>query len=71
MPENYNIFYIDLPNKIYGFTLYDKADDFYSIYLNSRHSYYENQKAFEHEMNHIILGDLKRPVDINKIEYVR
>lgn len=71
MPDNYNIFYANLPNKVFGFTLYNGEDDFYSIYLNARHSYYENQKTLRHELNHILCGDLIRNVNINEIEHVR
>lgn len=71
MPENYTIFYVNLPNKVFGFTVYSSEDDYYSIFLNSRHSWYEQQKTLDHELNHILCGDLIRNVNINEIEYVR
>lgn len=71
MPDNYTINYMDLPYKVFGFTLYDKADDFYTIYLNSRHSEFEQRKTLKHEMNHILCGDLVSDVNINEIEFMR
>lgn len=71
MPENYTINYLNLPYKIFGFTLYDGAEDYYTIYINLRHSYQEQKKAIKHELNHILYGDLLHNVDVNEIEFLR
>ena len=71
MPDNYTISYLNLPYKVFGFTIYDGEDDFYTIYLNSRHSIFEQEKTFRHELNHILCGDLRQNVNINEIEFIR
>lgn len=71
MPDNYTITYMNMPFKIFGFTLYDGNDDYYTIFVNARHSFYEQQKTLKHELNHIIQGDLKSNVNINEIEFCR
>lgn len=71
MPDNYTVFYINLPPKIFGFTIYNGEDDYYTIYLNAKHSYYEQEKTFKHELKHILCGDLSNIVNVNEIEFLR
>ena len=53
MVENFITVYENLPFKINGFVMYDAADDYYTIVLNSRQSFWKNKKTFEHEIGHI------------------
>lgn len=58
--------YIDLPCTIRGMTVCEH--DFYSVYINARLSYEEQQKAVKHELTHINRGDFTRDVSISCIE---
>lgn len=71
MPDNYTINYTNLPYKVFGFTIYNGEEDFYSIFVNIRHSYAEQMKTIKHELNHIINGDCREFVRVNDIEYIR
>ena len=53
---DYCIRFIDLPYDINGITVED-ADGFYNVYINTRISYYEQQKAVVHELTHIARDD--------------
>ncbi len=65
MVENITTIYKNLPCKVGGFTMYDAADDYYTIVLNSRWSMFKNKETFEHEIRHIINGDFLK---IKKVE---
>lgn len=71
MPDNYTVIYKNLPYKIFGFTIYNGEDDYYTIYINIRHSVIEQKRTFKHEINHIISNDFKRIVNVNNIEFLR
>ena len=66
--DNINVIYMNMPCKIKGFTVYNTAEDFYTIALNTRHSSSQNQKTYEHELSHIINGDFYSDASINLIE---
>lgn len=70
MPENYNVVCENLPYKIKGFIMYDAADDYYTIVLNSRSSYQNNQETFKHELEHIINDDFHNYRDVSLLEAV-
>lgn len=69
--DNFIVIFENLPWKIKGFTVYDAADGYYTIVLNARISYEEQQLTFKHEINHIKNEDLLRPVDVGLVEYAR
>ncbi len=66
--DNINIIYMNMPCKIKGYVAYNTADDYYTIVLNSRLSFSQNQQTFEHEMKHIKNGDFFSDANINLIE---
>lgn len=70
MPENYIVVCENLPYKISGFIMYDAADDYYTIVLNSRASYQKNRETFEHELKHIINGDFHNYRNVGLLEAV-
>lgn len=70
MVENYIVVSENLPYKISGFIMYDAADDYYTIVLNSRASYEKNQETFKHEIEHIINGDFHNCRDVAMLEAV-
>lgn len=70
MPENYIVIYETLPHKINGFVMYDAADDYYTIVLNSRSSYSQNKKTFNHEIKHILNKDFHNFRDVGLLEAV-
>ena len=68
MVENYIVTYENLPFKVSGFIMYDSADDYYTIVLNSRLSHWSNKRTFEHELGHILNGDFYRVKDVEVLE---
>ena len=44
--------------------------DYYTIVLNSRSSYEQNRKTFEHEIQHILNNDFSNYRDVNSLEAV-
>lgn len=70
MVENYITIFRNLPYKINGFIIYDAEDDYYTIVLNSRSSYEQNRKTFEHEIQHILNNDFSNYRDVNSLEAV-
>lgn len=53
---DYYIRFITLPQSIHGMTVRDR-DGFYNIYINDRQSVDAQQRAIDHEINHIRSGD--------------
>lgn len=70
MVENYITIFRNLPYKINGFIIYDAEDDYYTIVLNSRSSYEQNRKTFEHEIQHILNNDFSNYRDVNLLEAI-
>lgn len=68
MIDNYIMVYRSLPFKINGFIMYDAADDYYTIVLNSRLSFSENKQTFEHELQHILNGDFFKIKNVGILE---
>lgn len=66
--NNYNVVYLNLPVTVKGFSLYDAADDYYTIVLNNRLSKLCNKKTFEHEIGHILNGDFTKNKTVGIIE---
>lgn len=58
---------IDLPVTVQGFTAVDE-DGFFSIYINSRLSKCEQEKALMHEYNHILANDVYNNIPIEDAE---
>lgn len=63
--------FIDLPNRVNAFTLFDDENEFYNIYVNQKLTKYEQKKAVKHELEHIEKGHFKRfcDQDVNEIEW--
>jgi hypothetical protein len=59
---------MNMPCKIKGYVAYSSTDDYYTIVLNSRLSFFQNKQTFEHEMVHIKNGDFFSNAGINLIE---
>ncbi len=58
--------YLQLPSRIKG-QVRKNEDDSYTIILNSRLSYEQNVKTFEHEIAHIKNDDFSK-LDVDEIE---
>ena len=71
MIDNYNTVYENLPNKIKGFVLYNSAEDFYTIVLNSRASHEANKITLEHELSHIANNDFHKCQTVTLLEAIR
>lgn len=68
MYENYQIKYLNLPITVKGFTLYDGADDYYTIVLNCKYSYDSMRQTFLHEIKHIARDDFHSNKSTAEIE---
>ena len=66
--DDYMVIYKNLPHKVHAFTMYNAAEGYYTIVLNSRISYDCAQKAFKHEIRHILGNDFVIDKNVNKIE---
>jgi hypothetical protein len=58
--------FLQMPYRVKGFVRQNE-DDTYTIVLNSRLSYEQNVKTYEHEISHIVKGDFSKS-DVNQIE---
>ena len=63
---DYTCRYVDLPYSVKGFVVRD-ADDFCTIYINTRHSLETQHLTYKHELNHLISED-HQDYDVDKIE---
>lgn len=68
MVDNYNTIFMKLPCKVSGFIMYDSADDYYTIVLNSRSTYEQNRKTFLHEIQHILNKDFLYSKNVGVLE---
>lgn len=57
----------DLPCGINGMTIMD-SDGNYNVYINARLSWYDQKKAYEHEMTHIKRDDFYNDLPIWQAE---
>lgn len=53
---------MDMPISVKALIGYDPVDDFYTIYINARHSQSQQLQAYFHEMEHIDQDDLNSPM---------
>lgn len=67
--SEYCIRYVEMPYKINAFTV--KADGFYNIYVNTRHSCEQNKQSILHELEHINNGDFDCFDCVDIIEKIR
>lgn len=65
--ENIRTVSQDLPTTIDGFTVASN-DDWYTIFINDKLSPEQKQKAYEHELEHILCGDFSKET-VSNIEY--
>ena len=66
--EDYiRVIYVDMPITIKAYTIPD-GFGYYNVYLNSRHSYEQNEISFHHELFHIKNGDYDKQISIGLIE---
>lgn len=68
MCQNFQTIYKNLPYSVRGFTVYDGADDFYTIVINCRYGFEAMKKTFYHELNHINRKDIYSTKSIEEIE---
>ena len=64
--RDYACRYMDLPHSVKGFVLKDE-EDFYTIYINARHSDKIQKETIKHELSHILRDDFLDE-DCDKIE---
>lgn len=64
-PDSIRIVMMDLPVSVHGFVVSD-GFDFYTIVINPRLSNQMQQEACDHEIDHLINGDLSIMQDMNR-----
>lgn len=69
--DNATVVYLNLPTQIKGFVVHNTADDFDTIVLNSRHSYYQNIETYKHELKHIRANDFYSKFSSTQLETLR
>ena len=67
MTLDVNVVLADLPGTISAYTVAN-PDFSYTIVLNSRLNYERQQKAYQHEINHIKNGDYDRKCSADLLE---
>lgn len=65
--ENIILRKIKLPSTVRGFVILDNESD-YNIYLNASNSVYVDQKALQHEIEHIENDDFYSLDDVIELE---
>lgn len=65
------VIYLNLPTKIKGFVVHNFEENYNTIVLNCRHSYYQNIKTYEHELKHINANDFYSLVGTTYLESFR
>lgn len=68
--DNISVFYVNLPYKVKGFTLFDGFMH-YTIMLNSRLSYDTQIETLNHELSHIYNEDFRKCHDVDLLETQR
>lgn len=63
------VYFGDFPHTVRAFVV-ASGDDF-TIYLNSRNSFEQNQLSYMHELEHIRRGDFSRVLNVNRLESLR
>ena len=58
--DNFRPIVLDMPLPIKGTIGYDPVEDYYTIYINARHSQCQQLLSYFHELRHIEKEDLKR-----------
>lgn len=53
MKDNFRCICIDMPTSVKGTVAYDSVEDFYTIYINARHSQSQQLLSYFHELKHI------------------
>lgn len=57
MRDNFRCICIDMPTSVKGTVAYDPVDDYYTIYINARHSQSQQLLSYFHELKHISKED--------------
>lgn len=69
MKDNFRFVCIDMPTSVKGTAVYDPAEDFYTIYINARHSQSQQLMSCFHELKHLEKEDFQRKnIDIGYLE---
>jgi len=70
--NNVNVKLCDFPHNIRGFVVRKCEDDiYYTVMLNSRLSFEQQQRTYLHELEHIMCDDFNSGMDVNLIERIR
>ncbi len=70
---NERIIYLDMPENIKGFVIktFDEGEDYYSIVINPKFNWEQQEQTYRHELKHIEHDDLADYCDPNVIERLR
>lgn len=67
--DNIRTIMCDLPSTIKSFVV-ATPDDCFTIVLNQNHSYEQNMKSYQHEIEHIQNGDYEKKCSVDIIEFI-
>lgn len=66
--DSVNVIYLDMPTTIRSYVI--NRNDFYTIVLNSRLNFEQNNASYEHELQHIKNGDYEKKCSVSMIEFM-
>jgi len=59
---------VDLPSHSVGASVEEDCNGDYNIYINARYGYLGQQKALEHELDHIVNDDFRNGIPLRVCE---
>jgi len=65
---DYQVIMYDLPTSIKALTT-NNPDGSNTIFINAKLNYEQQQKSFEHELDHINNHDFDKMINVDEIEY--
>ncbi len=69
--DNITVIYLNLPVKIKGFVVHNTEDNYNTIVLNCKHSYFVNIDTYNHELKHINSMDFNNFLNAASLETIR
>ena len=69
--DSTTVIYLNLPTKIKGFVVHNFEENYNTIVLNCRHSYYQNVETYKHELKHIKANDFYSKFNSTQLETLR
>lgn len=67
------VIYMNMPESVKGYIvkMFDDGEDYYTVVLNPKYNWEQQQATYRHELKHIDARDLERFGDVNELELIR